>query len=135
MNGEIYGEHTTVPELVNTLTSANTPEGWPVRLNRTIDKATGVTIAPGAIPSSASGVARRRLSGLSADTTPPWLHGVTVIRCHRVIESVFSPSDHDSLAQNGKEEDAKLLKSEDGVYRDGTFFIAETRPDSREHPG
>lgn len=133
----MYGEVTTVPALVDALGSATPPNNWPIRLNRTIDGETGETIAPKARAGSRRGSSS---SLISIEGPTPWLHGVTVRSCTVSLLDTPNRSSHGILTletlqpQAGKEADFARLKSDDGVYKNGTFFIAETDPNSPDSP-
>jgi hypothetical protein len=70
----------------------------------------------------------------------PRCHG-TILHCFTVsLLDTPNRSLHGILTletlqpQAGKEADFARLKSDDGVYKNGTFFIAETDPNSPDSP-
>lgn len=66
VNKKVYGPYTTIEALVAALGSDDRPEGWPIKLNRTVDRLTGKTVKSTALPSSA-GVRRPSVTSLGSD--------------------------------------------------------------------
>ena len=50
VEGRCYGDVSTVEELIAILSASKTPEGWPCRLTKTVDKVTRKTVSVSAKP-------------------------------------------------------------------------------------